>query len=68
MGQGQSTEASKDTWGIIVVGPKSGDACMSELVNLPPEALILATGSNLEEIQKDSSSALSEVRYDLLYR
>jgi hypothetical protein len=38
---------------IVVVGPQSGDECLVELANLPKEARILATGSNLEELRKD---------------
>eukprot|EP00981_Chlorochromonas_danica_P013096 scaffold5788_cov159-Ochromonas_danica.AAC.12 len=38
---------------IVVVGPKSGDDCLLELVNLPKDARILATGANLEELKKD---------------
>lgn len=40
---------------IVVVGPKSGDDCLLELVNLPPEARILATGSTLEELQSEGN-------------
>lgn len=40
---------------IVVVGPKSGDDCLLELVNLPKDARILATGANLEELKKDGN-------------
>lgn len=40
---------------IVVVGPKNGDDCLLELVNLPPEARILATGRNLEELRSEGN-------------
>ncbi len=38
---------------IVVVGPKSGDDCLTELGRLPKDARIIATGNTLEEIQRD---------------
>lgn len=40
---------------IVVLGPKSGDDCLLELVNLPNDARILATGTSLEELKKDGN-------------
>lgn len=40
---------------IVVVGPKNGDDCLLELVNLPTEARILATGQNLEELRSEGN-------------
>ena len=37
----------------VVVGRKSGDACLVELSRLPKNARIVATGTTLEEIMKD---------------
>jgi hypothetical protein len=38
---------------ILVVGPKNGDAALTELSKLPVEAKILATGESLQELIKD---------------
>eukprot|EP01038_Epipyxis_sp_PR26KG_P012110 gene12110-16213_t len=40
---------------IVVVGAKSGDDALTELSKLPPQARILATGNNLEELRKDGN-------------
>ena len=41
---------------IVVVGPRSGDACLTELAHLPKEARIMATGMNLKELEQDSAN------------
>jgi hypothetical protein len=40
---------------IVIVGPKNGDDCLTELRYLPNEAVILGTGMSLEELQKDNT-------------
>ena len=39
---------------IVVVGPRNGDDCLTELAYLPKEARIMATGINLKELEQDS--------------
>ena len=51
---------------IIVVGPKSGDDCLTALVHLPPKAKIIAFGNNLEELEIDKLAPLETVSYNLL--
>lgn len=46
---------------IVVVGPRSGDDSLFELVHLPKDARILATGANIEELQTDGN-LFTEVR------
>jgi phosphoglycerate dehydrogenase-like enzyme len=38
---------------IVVIGPNTGEDCVSELARLPRNARILAMGSTLEELQRD---------------
>eukprot|EP01039_Chlorochromonas_danica_P014419 gene14419-16832_t len=40
---------------IVVVGPRSGDDSLLELANLPPDARILATGRNVQELRTDGN-------------
>ena len=38
---------------IVVVGPKNGDDCLSELRHLPEGAIILGHGLNIDDLQRD---------------
>lgn len=50
---GSDYAISRSSCRIVVVGRKSGDGCLLALANLPPNARIVATGNNIEEIKKD---------------
>lgn len=50
---GSDYPISQSNCRIVVVGAKSGDKALLALSHLPQEARIIATGNNLEEIQKD---------------
>jgi hypothetical protein len=38
---------------IVVIGPKNGDDCLTELRHLPKDAVILGTGTTVSELQRD---------------
>lgn len=46
---------------IVIIAPRSGDDSLLELVNLPKEARILATGQNLEELRAEHDDLFAEV-------
>lgn len=39
--------------GIVVIAPKNGDDCLTQLVHLPQRVRILSTGRDIDEIRKD---------------
>ena len=58
MGNNNSIKNKEGYWRILVVGPKNGDDCLTELSKLPTEARILATGETLEELKADGEQFL----------
>ena len=52
---GNSSPTMNSKCRIVVVGQKNGDDCLVELRHLPPDAIILGTGMNLNELIKDNT-------------
>lgn len=53
MGNATAVPTTPSNCRIVIVAPNNGEESLSELRYLPSEAVILGTGNNLEELQKN---------------
>jgi len=61
MGQLASIDIEQVECIIAVIGPREGEPCFTELIHLPKQAKIVATGRNLEELLINPIQRLNEV-------